>query len=162
MDIVDSPRPEYTHDGKPQERPGNLTIIRRVLIGGVLVISLILNIVLWSAGRPLAADDPGVLQGTVVNADGIPVAGALVFLSGAPEQMVTTASNGTFLLENAPSGRQTLVVVRSEIGQTYAVELTENAVNKAGTLSHNAPADFFSGYTVNPQVSPQITRAANE
>lgn len=162
MDFVDSPRPEYTNDGKPRERTSNLTIIRRLLIGTVLVISLILNIILWSAGRPLAANDPGVLRGTVVTTTGAPVAGALVFLSDAPERMVTTNSDGAFLLENAPSGPQTLVVVRNEIGQTYGVELTANVINEAGRLSHNAPTDYFGDYTVNPQMSPQITRAAHE
>ncbi len=59
------------------------------------------------------AQSPATLSGSVVDATGSPIAGAIVTLRGAGEQLTPTDAEGQFVFLNLPAGEYELTVVRS-------------------------------------------------
>lgn len=143
MSFVNSPQIKYSADGKPRERLGcgsqvmrGLTILFAILALGLLVYSSLgTNLASWVVRRD------GAVHGVVVNANKQPLANAQVFLVAAPDQLVNTASDGTFALDALPSGAQVLIVVMNEIGQEYPVKILSGSVTDVGALAYVAPPD---------------------
>jgi hypothetical protein len=81
----------------------------------------------------------GVVQSSVLDAEGQPIDNALIFVASAPKIHATTGHDGGFLLKRVPGGKQVVVVVVDEIGQEFEVAVEHEGVNEAGPLVYCAP-----------------------
>ncbi|HTV47668.1 MAG TPA: carboxypeptidase-like regulatory domain-containing protein [Phycisphaerae bacterium] len=115
-----------------------------VLFAGLAVISPSL----------IRADDStatatGTITGTVVDANGNPVAGAKVMakltkrVAGAAKiPAVTTADDGTFTINNVPDGKYSITVKDKTAGKGKAdkpVTITNGSTEDAGTITLTPP-----------------------
>jgi hypothetical protein len=140
MSYVNSPKVEYTPDGRPPERKDWRRIIIRSGIFIIFILALALNLYAFKAGNVLnfLAKTNGVVEGMIVNTEGQPLAGATITLASAPETQAITLADGGFSLKNVPTGSQYLIVASEGIGQGYVITIEANGVTQAGILSYEA------------------------
>lgn len=140
MSYVNSPKVQYTPDGRPPERRN----WRRLLIrGGILtifILGLVLNLYAFKTGNllNLLAGTNGVVQGTIINIQGQPIAGATITLASAPETQASTQPDGSFNLSNVPTGDQYLIVASEGVGQGYVITIQTDGVTQVGALRYEA------------------------
>ena len=73
----------------------------RSMAGGAALVLAVLGL-----GGPVAGQDaPAALVGTVTTAEGAPLEGTTVRLSGSVERGVVTGASGRFVLAGLPAGR---------------------------------------------------------
>lgn len=132
-------RNEAAQQGEPAPpRPPLRRRPRLVVAGIVAVVGLLLAGLLgWQAHRErmgLAS-----VSGFVVDRQGHPLEGVLVFTTTAPGEGSKTDRSGSFSLRDLPPGRCTLVVVRGRIGQEFRVILAPRRQHDIGTCRYEAP-----------------------
>jgi hypothetical protein len=140
---VNSPQIKYTADGKPRERLGCGSQITRGLTLALFLIALAIvayPFVTTNLFSQVVRTD-GAVRGIVVNAQNQPISDASLFLVAAPSTMVNTNTDGSFALDNVPSGDQVVIVVVDEIGQEFPVNIASGKITELGALSYIAPPD---------------------
>lgn len=140
MSYVNSPKIEYSPDGRPPERKDRRRQAVRIAIFIVLIISIGINIYAFRAGNLInrVAGTDGIVQGVVVDDQGNPIAQAEISLAAAPEALAITLPDGTFTLANIPTGDQYLIVVSQGVGQGYVITIQTDDVTQLGTISYDA------------------------
>lgn len=88
------------------------------------------NVSTTAPTAPVAATEKAALSGRIVSVDGKPVAGARVYVSGTPAELVTDA-DGRYRVE-LPVGRYSLSVIADGFG-TQTLDGVEVAAGKGGT-----------------------------
>ena len=84
-----------------------------------------------------APDGAATVRGTVRNADGTPLAGAVVLVGG---RRASTNAKGLFLVDDVPAGRQMLVVTAPGFARrTLAMELSVGRVEEVTLTLPRAP-----------------------
>lgn len=140
MSFVNSPKVEYSADGKPPDRKNWKRIIIRSSILALLIVSIGLNLyafVFSNAANQIAGTD-GHVQGVVQDAQGRPLANAEITLASYPAVIVQTDNNGNFDLQNIPTGAQYLIVIHKGIGQGYVIEIAANTLTSLEPLVYNS------------------------
>ncbi len=141
MSFADSPKLEYSADGKPPET-GRLRhrIVRPVIVLLVLA-AVIVNVVIWVQGNTVnrLAGTDGVIQGQVLLPDGQPLADAEVFLMSAPVVISKTNANGEFTLKNVPTGEQTLLIGFNDRAEQVPINVTNEGATHAGPVTFTTP-----------------------
>ncbi|MBK8987428.1 MAG: carboxypeptidase regulatory-like domain-containing protein [Chloroflexi bacterium] len=140
MSYVNSPKVEYTPDGRPPERKDWRHLSIRLGILFIFILGLALNLYAFKAGNlvNLAAGTNGVAQGIILDTQGQPIPNATIALASAPEARTSTQADGSFTLENIPTGDQYLIVVHNGIGEGFVVAIQPAGVTQIGTLSYEA------------------------
>ncbi len=140
MSYVNSPKIEYSPDGRPPERKDRRRQAVRIAIFIILIISIGINIYAFRAGNLInrVAGTDGIVQGVVVDDQGNPIAQAEISLAAAPEALAITQPDGTFTLANIPTGDQYLIVVSQGVGQGYVITIQTDDVTQLGTISYEA------------------------
>ncbi len=140
MSYVNSPKIEYTPDGRPPERRNWRRLSIRIGIFLIFVLALALNLYSFRAGNVLnwLAGTDGAVQGIVVDAQGQPIASAEITLASSPDARTSTQEDGSFNLTNIPTGDQYLIVAHQGIGQGYVVTIQANGLTQLGALSYEA------------------------
>ncbi|MBP6470955.1 MAG: carboxypeptidase regulatory-like domain-containing protein [Chloroflexi bacterium] len=140
MSYVNSPKIEYSPDGRPPERKDRRRQAVRIAIFIVLIISIGINIYAFRAANLInrVAGTDGIVQGVVVDDQGNPIAQAEISLAAAPEAQAITQADGTFTLANIPTGDQYLIVVSQGVGQGYVITIQTDNVTQLGTISYEA------------------------
>jgi hypothetical protein len=141
--MVNSPKITYAADGKPHERTACGTYATRGLIATLVLIALAIIAAPWFTSDLFSrvTRTNGTVRGIVVNAQQQALGGAIVFVIAAPNTLVTTASDGSFEINNIPAGMQSVVVVYNEIGQEYPVNILSSTATELGALAYTAPPD---------------------
>jgi len=145
MSYVNSPKVQYTPDGRPPERKNWRRLLLRGSIVIIFVAGLALNLYAFQAGNlfnRLSGTD-GVVQGVVVNAQGQPLVGAVVTLASAPESQASSLPDGSFNLSNVPTGSQYLIVASGGVGQGYVVTVQGDSVTQVGPLVYEAMPEVW-------------------
>ncbi len=140
MSYVNSPKVEYSPDGRPPERKDRRRQAIRLTILVVFFVSLGLNIYAFRASNLInrVVGTDGTVQGVVVDDQGNPIAQAEISLAAAPEALAITQPDRTFTLANIPTGDQYLIVVSQGVGQGYVITIQTNDVTQLGTISYEA------------------------
>ncbi len=122
----------------------NVTRILRRAVPAALSLALALPSLL-AFGSPAGAQTPvtGSIAGSVVSADGAPVAGAAVTLQGPLAASTTSDAAGSFGFSNVPAGAYTIVLTKSGFAATQQQDVfvvagsptTVNAVLTASSFS---------------------------
>ncbi len=143
MSFVNSPQVKYSADGKPRERLGCGSQITRGLTLALFLIALAFIAYPFVTtnlfNRVIRTD--GAVRGIVVNAQNKPISDASLFLVAAPDSIVTTQADGSFVLDNVPGGTQVVIVVVNEIGQEFPVNIESGRITEIGSLAYVAPPD---------------------
>ena len=126
-----------------------------------------------ASGRsPLAAAQPGQINGRVVDANGMPIPGATVVIDAAGQkQRVTTDSTGAYVASNVPNGPVTLTgqltgfatsrrtVQFNQGGQQVDMSLAVGGVTESVTVIANSPvinaSQSFTQNVNNSRSDPQ-------
>lgn len=146
MSYVNSPKVQYTPDGRPPERRNWRHLIIRGGIFAIFILGLALNLYAFKTGNllNLLAGTNGVVQGVVVDAQGQPLAEATITLAAAPETQAITLPDGSFSLSNVPTGSQYLIVASEGVGQGYVITIQANGATQVGTLGYEALPEIWN------------------
>ncbi|NKQ35930.1 MAG: carboxypeptidase regulatory-like domain-containing protein [Chloroflexi bacterium] len=140
MSLVNSPKVEYSADGKPPDRKNWRRILIRGGLFALLIFGLGLNLYAIIAGNAInrIVGTDGRIQGVVLDEEGQPLAGAEITLASYPAAVAQTDANGRFDLSDIPSGVQYLIVVYDDIGQGFVVEVNEGGAALPDPLVYDA------------------------
>ena len=140
MSYVNSPKVEYTPDGRPPERRDWRHLSIRLGILFIFILGLVLNLYAFKTGNlvNLVAGTNGVAQGIILDTEGHPISDATITLASAPEARANTQADGSFVLENVPTGDQYLIVVHNGVGEGFVVSIEQAGVTQIGTLNYRA------------------------
>ena len=140
MSLVNSPKVEYSADGKPPDRKNWRRILIRGGLFALLIFGLGLNLYAIVAGNAInrIAGTDGRIQGVVQNQEGQPLADVEVTLASFPSVVAVTNAEGQFDLSNVPSGPQYLIVAREGIGQGFVIEVNANDPTLLDPLTYDA------------------------
>ncbi|MBN1317496.1 MAG: carboxypeptidase regulatory-like domain-containing protein [Anaerolineales bacterium] len=141
MTLADSPKIEYTPDGKPPEKGTTKKIIVRVALIVLLVAALLINFTVWNQYNVPAqiANADGAIQGRVLLAAGDPLPDAEVFVANAPSVIARTDSQGNFLLQGVPAGQQMLIVGFNARGEEFPVTVLNGETTNVGPVTFATP-----------------------
>jgi hypothetical protein len=140
MSFVNSPKVEYSADGKPPDRKNWKRILIRSGLLALFIASIGLNLyafVFSNAANRIAGTD-GHIQGIVQDAQGRPIANAEITLASYPSVIIQTDSNGQFDMTNIPTGAQYLIVIHEGIGQGFVIEVAANTLTPLEPLVYNS------------------------
>jgi len=145
MSYVNSPKVQYTPDGRPPERKNWRRLVLRGGIVIIFVVALAVNLYAFQAGNLLnrLSGTDGVVQGVVVNAQGQPLAGATVSLASAPESQASSLPDGRFQLSNVPTGSQYLIVASEGVGQGYVITVQNDSATQVGPIVYEAMPEVW-------------------
>lgn len=145
MSFVNSPKVQYSPDGKPPERKNWQRTAVRISMLLLLFIGVALNLYAFEAGNiaNVVSGTNGFVRGIVLDQQGNPVPNAEITLATTPNLRVLTEADGRFELNNVPTGPQYLIVVYQGVGEGFVVDVTPNEVTEVGSLPHTAkPAEW--------------------
>jgi len=135
MSFENSPSLNDFKEGLPENLPDPASGKRRmrVILGILFGIALFLGIVNFTQSKTAnLLMGKGAVQGVAVDAQGSPFIGD-VFIIGV-DQIVHTASDGSFFLERIPSGDQSLVVADATTGREYQVKIVAGQTLNIGQI----------------------------
>src|SRR6266513_1621240 len=117
--------------------------LRRLALRVLFVLSLLLG-----AAAPARASDTGTVSGTIVAANGEPVAGAVVTIAGAvlPEgRMTTTGSNGSYRFDYVLPGEYAIDAASAGVAASRRMAAVE--------VGKDTQADLIIGLTVSEELT---------
>lgn len=139
MSFTNSPKVEYSTDGKPPDRKNWPRILIRGGLALLFFIILGMYVYTFFAGNVAnrIANTDGQVEGVVQDEQGQPIADAEITLASYPEAIAQTDANGRFNLLNIPTGEQYLLVIHQEIGQGFVVNINSDGVTPLDPLIYN-------------------------
>jgi hypothetical protein len=111
---------------------------RRLRVGLRVGALLALGWCSWVWGQHAFRTTTGV-HGQLSDREGLPVAGAWVFLSSNPEVETTTDQDGVFHLPRVPLGQQTVVIAQDGAGQEFRFRADNQSTIDLGNLVYRVP-----------------------
>jgi hypothetical protein len=135
MSFENSPSLNDFKEGLPENLPDSARGKRRmrVILGVLCSVALFLGIANFMQSKTAnLLMGMGAIQGVVVDAQGAPIIGD-VFIIGV-DQIVRTASDGSFFLERIPSDDQSLVVADKTTGREVRVKIVAGQTLNIGQV----------------------------